>query len=100
MNEHIQGLIALDWDGGDKWGSAMSHFFGIADTLYGADSADIPMAWQYSPGVSAGEEGEDWPEAEYRHLLDDGDITTGDLVHAGNVLSRYTAILRTNGESY
>jgi len=113
---------ADDWY--DKWGTAMGLFFDIAEVLDMTDIAgDVtpePFAqWQYRrspvgavPAIetvaaraedfSGGEWSDDFSygvvslAAAYR----DGEITQDDLIYAGNVLQRYTALLELAGRSY
>ena len=111
-----------DWY--DRWGAAMNLFFDIAEVL---DMTDIegdvtpgPFAqWQYrrSPVVTVpaietvAARAEDFAEGEWADdysysqvalaaAYRDGEIDQSDLIYAGNVLERYTALLELAGKSY
>ena len=112
---------ADDWY--DKWGTAMNLFFDIAEVL---DMTDIegdvtpePFAqWQYRrspvtvPAIeTVAARAEYFSEGEWANdysysvvslavAYRDGDISQADLVYAGNVLERYTALLELAGVSY
>ena len=99
MQADIRALFALDFDGGDPWGSTMSHWFAVAGTLYRHDG-EIPSHWQYRAALGAGEAPDDWPETEYEEMVEESTITLADLTHAGNVLTRYASVLERAGHSY
>jgi len=113
---------ADDWY--DKWGTAINLFFDMAEVL---DMTDIegdvtpgPLAqWQYrrSPVVAVpsietvAARAEDFAEGEWADdysysvvalavAYQDEVIFQADLVYAGNVLERYTALLELAGVSY
>lgn len=92
----LKDIISLDgWDNGDKWGSAMGEAFTIANELDFRGS--VPESWQYSKGCLAPNdmrESEDW---NYQACIN---ATTQELEHAGNVLMRYTELLRKHGHDY
>lgn len=96
----------------------MAAFFDIAAVL---DSSDIegditPAAfarWDYHRGahtipgletLAADIDNEDsdhsYGEVSLAHALHNGHITQADLIYAGNVLDRYTALLDAAGKSY
>jgi hypothetical protein len=113
---------ADDWQY-DRWGTAVSLHFDIASVL---DMSDIegdvspePFArWQYRrapftvPDIETvtaraddfheGEWSDDYSYAQVALAVAyrDGDITQADLIYAGDVLSRYTALLDRAGVSY
>jgi len=117
---HIAG--ADDWHH-DAWGTAMGMFFDVASVL---DMSDIegdvspePFArWQYQrapftvPAIeTVAARADDYNEGEWADdytygqvalaiAYQDGEITQADLIYAGDVLSRYTDILRRNGKDY
>ena len=116
--------IAGEDDWHDPWGAAMNLFFNIAEVLDMTDiSGDVtpePFAqWQYrrSPLVTVpaietvAARAEDFAEGEWSDdysysqvslaaAYRDGEITQDDLIYAGNVLQRYTALLELAGRSY
>ena len=110
----------------DPWGTSMNLFFDIAAVL---DMSDVegnvtpePFArWQYRPanvrigGVndleSVAARADDFSEGEFAgdysygtimlaSALVEGDITQADLIYAGNVLDRYTELLRRAERDY
>jgi hypothetical protein len=93
-------------DPDDRWGHAMAWWFGVAETLHAMDE-DIPDAWQFRPSpmnenrtladVAASEE---WPDTQIAEYVQDGTYSATDLIHAGNVLSRYANILQRAGMAY
>lgn len=113
----------VEIDGFDLWGSTMEMFFAVASVL---DMTDIegnvspePFArWQYGrapftiPAVetvaaraddfSEGEFADDYSHAQVMlaSAYVNGEVTQSDLVYAGDVLSRYTDLLRRNGRDY
>jgi len=121
--ERIQEIAEPDWSEYDLWGKAMGMFFDIASVL---DMTDIegnvspqPFArWDYRrapftiPAVEtvaarAGDfqEGEFADDYTYGQIaLADAyvreEITQADLIYAGDVLSRYTDLLRRAGKDY
>lgn len=109
MHKAIKELVQQD--PGDKWGCAMGTYFALADVLYVAGDL-VPVAWKYRPGLTVqGYKGLDdmaecagselsYDSEHIAALLVAGEITEPDLLQAGNVLSRYTALLDKTGLSY
>lgn len=98
MHSEVRNLYAMCDDPGDQWGSCMAHWFGIAGALYGAGEM-FPDEWQYSPGLSAGD-CEEFPDSAYAEMLARGDVAPDDLRQAGDVLCRYSSMLRSAGKDY
>lgn len=97
--QNLAGEFRMAFDGSDPWGSAMGWFFGVADVLWHAGEDSIPPEWEY--GHSPVCDGpEDYPDAEISEMFDSGEIDLADLVRFGNMLSRYTDILRAAGHDY
>lgn len=103
---------ADDW-AHDAWGTAMGIFFDIAAVLDASDiEGDItpPLftVWDYHRGASAvpsletlaAEEGDSFGAQSLAQAVIDGDIVQADLAYAGNVLHRYTELLRAAGRDY
>lgn len=99
----------------DPWGTAIMLAFDICAVLNAADTeGNLTRApftqWDYKPSpyvavpsletLATEDNGDSYGERELAQALLDGDITTDDLIYAGNVLNRYTAILRRNGRDY
>lgn len=117
--------IDEDWsDGCDDWGSTMGLFFDVAAVLNMSDiEGDVtPEAfarWDFNPSPyvsvpdleSVAALSETYNEKEYSddysfnvialaESLVNGSITQEDLIYVGNVLDKYTAILRIAGKDY
>lgn len=85
--------------GGDRWGTAIGIHFAVADLLADIDASTIPDEWGYRQALG-GSDTDNW---DYRVLAEDlerGELHASDLIHAGNVLSRYCAYLDRKGLSY
>lgn len=86
--------------GGDRWGTAIGIHFTLADLLTEwHDGSGIPSEWGYRQALG-GPNTDNW---DYRVLAEDlerGELQASDLLHAGNVLSRYCAYLDRKGLSY
>jgi len=94
-------------DKGDSWGSAMILLFEVedyllfevadyllfevADYLHFERGADIPVEWEFHPGI-ASDPGEYWEMMKQE--------TTENLIQIGNFLDRVTRILDAKGLSY
>lgn len=87
------------FDDGDPWGSAVAWHFAIADVIAEIDREQVPSAWEFRQSPF----GADTEAYEYEAIIEtmanDG-ATLEDLVHAGNVLARYTHLLSINGYDY
>jgi ABC-type transporter lipoprotein component MlaA len=106
---------AEDWEY-DPWGTAMGLAFDVAAVLNASDiEGDVTPApfarWQYGPSpyvtvpslesLAAEDTLADSLGEQYlAQALLDGQITQADLIYAGDVLSRYTALLAANGKDY
>ncbi len=99
LHPEIKSLMRLDFDPGDPWGSAMSHWFAIAGTLYREGMA-TPEEWRYHPGLFEQEDPRDWPATEYAEMLARGQVTLADVLTAGQVMDRYVRILVRVGRDY
>jgi len=101
MNRYIRANMAL-CSSGDAWGDTMGAWFDIADILH-CDGAEIPPDWQYRRGSTLAEDHCREESLFFADTLDDwreGAITADDLRHVGNVLARYSSILRAQGRDY
>lgn len=104
---------ADDW-AYDPWGTANMLAFDICEVLDAADiEGDItpePFArWEYRrpacavpalETLAADEEGDSYGARCLAQALLAGDITVADLIYAGDVLDRYTRLLRAAGRDY
>lgn len=112
-----------DWDH-DPWGTAMGMFFSVAEVLDMSDiegdvTPDHFSRWQHRRGFagtvpdletvaaraddfSEGEFADDYSYAtvELASALVNRELTQDDLIYAGNVLDRYTELLRKAGKDY
>lgn len=121
--EQIAEIAGADDWAHDPWGTAMGMFFDIASVLDMTDTegnvTPRPFGrWDYHrspftvPDVeSVAARAEDFSEGEWADdysggqiqlasAFVSGDIGQEDLVYAGDVLSRYTDLLRREGKSY
>ena len=98
MNMEIKSLWAMSHDG-DNWGQCMSFHFAIAGTIYRNDG-NVPAEWQYKPGLFTYEPPKEWPDNEIETMLTDNDVTMPELIEAGNIFSRYSDILKAQGQDY
>ncbi len=121
--ELIIDLAGVYWSEYDLWGTAMGMFFDVASVL---DMTDIvgdvtprPFErWQYRrapftvPSVEAvaaradhfneGEYSDDYTygQVSLASAYVNGEVSQADLIYAGDVLSRYTYLLRKAGKDY
>lgn len=89
----LKSELMMSFDSYDRWGSAMSMFFDVAEELY-RRGEDIPEEWQFRAG--AGGVGE--PETYEAEIINDAD--SADILRLGRVLHQYTNMLKRAGESY
>ena len=119
----IQEIAEPDWSEHDLWGNAMGMFFAVASVLdmtdiegdvtpkpfdrwqYGRGMGTVPdvesvaaRAGHYNEGEFAGDYS--YGEIALAEAFVSGEITQSDLVYAGDVLSRYTDLLRSAGKDY
>jgi len=84
----IRTEFRLRYDPHDGWGCVIGAFFEVAETLY-AWGEDVPAEWEFRPGLG---------EPEAAEWLDGFDADT--LVDFGNVLDRWSDMLRARGDDY
>lgn len=80
--------LSSDWKH-DPWGECLNHWFDVAEVLY-TRGVTIPQHWEYHPGA-----GEDIVNNEQYLTMNDDE-----LIAWGNVLERYTRLLRAAGKDY
>lgn len=100
----VMGEWRDSFDGGDPWGSNISHMFGLADVYYVATGECLPYYWP-SPflanaTVESLAESYDSPTCEYALMLSEGEIETEDIRRAFTILSRYDDWCRRDGRNY
>jgi len=122
--ENIMDLAAAEFDTHDLWGTAMGMLFDVAAVLDMTDAdgsvTPIPFArWDYHRGCSAVPDiqaladrfAHDYAEGEFADdygycvmslasAYVDGLVSQADLIYAGDVLDRYTRVLRSAGKDY
>ena len=92
IKEFKETLIQLDLYG-DPWGTTMSAWFDIAEILY-CRGDNIPPEWEFRPSpliydLSGG------------YLVEElSELSSDTLRKLGNLLSRYTRILKFYGRNY
>jgi hypothetical protein len=91
----ILEIMRDSFDGGDAWGSVMEWWFAIADYLTDLDPDSVPQDWQFRQSPI----GSDVDSYAYQMLANE-QPTAEQLIHAGNVLSRYAAQLKLAGMDY
>lgn len=79
-------------DVGDPWGNCMAWLFAIADVLH-FEHDGAPMAWQFRPSPF----GPDYGAPEYETAVK---CSKEDLTAFGNLLNRYSDLLRRQGRDY
>ena len=91
MRRHIASMVREDKS--DPFACSMNAWFLVAGVLYDRGE-DIPQHWQYKPGLG--------PLADFdSYDIEEVQATpTEELIHAGNVLERYTRFLDKAGRSY
>jgi hypothetical protein len=104
----IAGIAGVDdWEF-DPWGSALGLHFAICDVLHAiGESGDALARWEFRPSPFAVAdtlpgliESEDYSVSALAESVIDGVISVEDLVRAGEVLSRYTALAVLAGRDY
>lgn len=95
------------FDSYDPWGSVIEAQFQICFTLL-RGGADIPSAWQFSPGAFTPKADDNDPEQEdgegsllgweFDLILREGGYSN--LIHAGTVLERYAVQMKLAGMDY
>lgn len=100
-------IIRDHLDSYDAWGSALEAHFQICYTLT-RGGVEVPEAWDFHPGMFVPEDDDNDPENEDGEgsllgweldlLLREGHVRN--LIEAGNILGRYTALLELAGHSY
>lgn len=113
---------ADDWEH-DPWGTSMGLFFDVASVLDMSDVAGdvtdvVFRRWDYHrapfaiPSIeTVAARGDDFNEGEFADdytyaqvslaiAIRDGDLSQADLVYAGDVLARYTDLLKRSRRDY
>ena len=93
--------IGIDWDTGDRWGSAMAVAFGISHALHHADE-EVPSEWEYRDAVGCSAidpDGDDEARA-ITEAVATTDLTWDRVREIGSVMVRYSHALEARGFSY
>lgn len=103
MNKEVRDILDTYGDPTDPWGSTQEAWFSIADVLY-VTRDEIPSHWKYNnpwPPYTVGRRmyEVDGLGIQLWEMLGE-DFNSDDLRHAGNVLARYSAILKAQGRDY
>lgn len=112
------------WDAHDQWGTAIGLFFDVAEVLNMSDiEGDVTPSlfarWDYRPSPyvtipaieTVAERAENFSEGEFADdysynvvmlasALHNEQITQDDLIYLGNVLDKFTDLLRSAGKDY
>lgn len=95
----VLALLRQDFDPGDRWGSAWSALFSVADTIWHCADVSTPSHWAFRH-ASFCDGLDDYNASELRSMHRAGEITDGDLIHAGTVLDRLLTLYDREGSSY
>ena len=119
MSERFK--LVTDHAGADDWaydpyGTAMGLAFDICEVLDAADiegdiTPELFSQWEYRPSpcvtvpsletiAAQGEDADSFGAMCLPQAVIDGDVTQADLIYAGNVMHRYTALLIAAGRDY
>jgi len=89
----LKGFYRMWDDGGDPWGSCMSVFFELAEYMY-RSHMDYPIHWEFNPSPLLDQPITD-EELNEKYLFEEFRAHSADeLWHFGNVLHRYSRMLR------
>lgn len=77
----------------DPWGTAVSAWFDVAAHLY--EVGDCPTEWQYRPGAMGNTIETDTAYFDFLNELDADQLT-----EIGNLLWRYSQLLKRHGRDY
>lgn len=101
MTDHrdILAMVREDDIRHDPWGTALAWWFAIADLMVEWAPPYPPADWQFRQAMG-GADTEAWGYRELSPMLERGEITTHDLLRAGNILARYTRVCELAGVSY
>lgn len=101
--KNIMLLIRDDWDRGDPWGSVISAFFSVAETLF-RHGTKVPAEWKFSPSpmINVGDspDEDDDLAVELSEGIANGHYNVDDLLYAGNIFHRYADWCRRDGVDY
>ena len=83
----------------DPWSASMDIFFQLAEYMYKTDMP-IPSEWDYRPSPLMTDDftDQDYKENYYFELFKN--TSESDLEKLGNILHRYTGILKTINKDY
>lgn len=89
----LRQWLAGDDLAGDPWGVVMGHWFDVAAELWWR--GEVPASWGYRPGAVGDPRETDSPFADFIR-----EVPSESLVEFGNVLDRYSRMLRAAGKDY
>ena len=80
---------------GDSWGDCMGFWFAVSEELFWHRNVDPPANWRYRPGAAT--RGPDYDNPALMFLED---ASVDGLIRFGDVLDRYSRMLRAAGRNY
>lgn len=96
--DDLRSEIAMTWDPGDPYGSVMTWWFAIAETLQRHEPWTVPAAWDYSPGAFGPPDPESFEDTSTEAIYEDHGGAA--LVYWGDVLQRMAHWCDLAGFSY
>jgi len=94
-NTLLKELVAFGSAGCDSWSWSMSCFFAVTSEMF-YRGLNIPAKWQYTPLIDVYGDSRDKECYEFEFCKN---ATGTDLEHAGQILDRYTRLLKQAGLS-
>lgn len=91
--EELKSEFRIDLSG-DSWGHSMGCFFDLCGELYHRGD-DIPDHWHYGPGAASDPRE---PQSYWFEVFEEMDSAV--MLSFGEILHRYTGMLRAAGRSY
>jgi hypothetical protein len=87
----------MDWDTHDAWGSVQSALFDLCDAWYLAEDAILPG---YRPSSLIDHESLTWRARAWRGFMEQGDITSDQVIYWFTVLTRMSNLVKAAGRDY
>ena len=95
MNKDLKTEFQLTYDKGDAWSSCMQWLFAICDYLTFETDECVPDNWHFKPSPF-GADTEDYCYQSLKEL----DVPSKDVLHFGNLLVRFSELLKRKGLDY
>jgi hypothetical protein len=95
MNKDLQTEFKLTYDKGDQWGSCIQWLFAVCDYITFETDEYVPSEWEFRPSICGANE-----DCYYFQTLKELNITSKDALHFGNLLVRFSELLKRKGFDY